>query len=287
MSNTTVVTVRIASSASRSFTSTPARAARSVEIDTTSGIASPSACGQAITSTVITRITACSGWPMRVHASPVSAAAPSANQNSHAAARSASRCALELDACACATSLRIPASVVSSPVAVTSTRNPESVLTVPAVTESPRPRRTVRDSPVTIDSSSSASPSVILPSAGMLPPGRTSTTSPTTRSAGGTFSTASPRTTSAVSGSSAARESSAFVVWARDRISSQWPSSMITISSASSHQNSSEWSSTPRVAPQLARKATVIANPINSIIPGRRARSSLTAPLRNGEPPQA
>jgi len=62
---------------------------------------------------------------------------------------------------------------------------------------------------------------------------------------------------------------------------------MITISSASSHQNSSVWLSNPSVAPQLARNATVIASPISSIIPGRRARSSLTAPLRNGEPPHA
>ncbi len=119
----------------------------------------------------------------------------------------------------------------------------------------------------------------------MLPPGRTSTTSPTVSSAGGTFSTVSPRTTSAVSGSSAARESSAFVVCASERISSQWPSSMITTSSASSHQNSREWFSTPRVAPQLARNATVIASPISSIIPGRRARSSPSAPVRNGDPP--
>ena len=44
---------------------------------------------------------------------------------------------------------------------------------------SPTLRRTGRDSPVTIDSSMSAEPSTISPSAGTLPPGRTTTTSPT------------------------------------------------------------------------------------------------------------
>ena len=61
---------------------------------------------------------------------------------------------------------------------------------------------------------------------------------------------------------------------------------MITISSASSHQKSSSWCSTPRLAPQEARNATVIARPISSIIPGCAALISLTAPVRNGRPPQ-
>ena len=87
------------------------------------------------------------------------------------------------------------------------------------------------------------------------------------------------------SGSSAASESSAEVVWASERISTQWPSSMMTMSRASSHQNSSSWWSRPRLAPQDARKATVIASPMSSIIPGLRERISLTAPVRNGRPP--
>ena len=91
-----------------------------------------------------------------------------------------------------------------------------------------------------IDSSMSAAPETIRPSAGTRPPGpddhdvarpevgrRDTTTDP------------SPSTRSASSGSSAASESSAEVVWASERISIQCPSSMITISSASSHQKSS------------------------------------------------
>ena len=63
LSNNTVSTVRIRSSASRSFTRMPARAATVVEIAITSGIARPSAWGQAITRTVIVRSRAWSGSP--------------------------------------------------------------------------------------------------------------------------------------------------------------------------------------------------------------------------------
>ena len=97
----------------------------------------------------------------------------------------------------------------------------------------------------------------------------------------------SPSMRSASSGSSAARESSAEEVCARERISIQWPSSMITISSASSHQNSSSWWSRPRVAPQEDRNATVMPRLISSIIPGARERSSESPPVRKGRPPHA
>ena len=57
------VDLRIRSSASRSFTRMPARAAIAVESEMTSGIARPSACGHAITSTVTVRSTASSAVP--------------------------------------------------------------------------------------------------------------------------------------------------------------------------------------------------------------------------------
>ncbi len=181
----------------------------------------------------------------------------------------------------------MPARAVSSPVAVISTRRPESVATVPAVTFSPSPRATGCDSPVIMDSSMSARPSTMVPSAGTLPPGRTMTTSPTRSSAGSTLTTSSPSIRSASSGSSAARESNAEVVRASERISIQWPSSMMTISSANSHQNSSSGWTRPTVAAQEARNATVMPSAMSSIIPGWRLFSSLTAPVRNGVPPQA
>jgi hypothetical protein len=58
---------------------------------------------------------------------------------------------------------------------------------------------------------------------------------------------------------------------------------MITISRASSHQNSS--SNTPNTVARLAAKATRMANEISSIMPGWRLRSSARPPSRNGRPP--
>nr|KEP24375.1 hypothetical protein DA06_16070 [Georgenia sp. SUBG003] len=221
LSKRTASTVRICSSAIRSLTSTPPFAARSVAIETTSGIARPRAWGQAMTRTVITRIHACSGVPKSNHATSARAAAPSANQNSQPAALSASRCARLEEACASATSRWMPARAVSSPTAEMRTRRALSVATVPATTWSPTSRRTGLDSPVIIDSSTSAPPSTISPSAGMRPPGRTTTTSPSCRSAGATLVTRSPSTRSASSGRRAARESSAEDVCASERISIQ------------------------------------------------------------------
>jgi hypothetical protein len=103
----------------------------------------------------------------------------------------------------------MPASVVSSPTAVILTRMDESVATVPATTFSPAPFGTGFDSPVIIDSSSSASPSTISPSAGTRPPERTRTTSPSPRSSRDTFSVVPSVILSASSGRSAASASSA------------------------------------------------------------------------------
>ncbi len=115
----------------------PDVAALPVAIATTSGIARPSACGQAITRTVIVRTMASSGMPSAVQTTAVSTAAANANQKSHAANRSASSCAREVEFCASETSRWMPASAVSPPTAVTRIRSAESVATVPAVTASP------------------------------------------------------------------------------------------------------------------------------------------------------
>ena len=90
-------------------------------------------------------------------------------------------------------------------------------------------------------------------------------------------------TRSASSGSRAARASRAPEAWPRARISSQWPNSMITISSESSHQNSR--SKTPNRVATLAPKATRMAREMSSIMPGWRLRSSARPPSRNGRPP--
>src|SRR5690625_7119840 len=96
-------------------------------METTSGIARPSACGQAITKTVMVRTTAVSDAPKSDQIMAVMIAAVSANQKSQPAAVSAIRCAREDDACASETNCWIPAHAVSSPMAGTSTPIPESV----------------------------------------------------------------------------------------------------------------------------------------------------------------
>ena len=71
LSNSTVSIVRIRSRASRSLTRIPLRAATAVDSEITSGIASPRACGQAITSTVTVRTMASSTSPSSDHTTNV------------------------------------------------------------------------------------------------------------------------------------------------------------------------------------------------------------------------
>ena len=285
LSNRTTSMVRIRSRAIRSLIRTPDLAAFSVERAITSGMARPRACGQAMTSTVTVRVTASVGWPIAVHTIAVMIAATRANQNSRAAARSANAWAREEDSWASATIRWIPARVVSVPTAATFTRTVLSVATVPATTVSPAWRSTGFDSPVIIASSNSAVPSRMVPSAGTRAPARTSTTSPTANSVVGTVMVSPSTTFSASSGSRAASASKAEEAAPRARISIQWPSSMMTTSSASSHQKSSIRSPMPRVVTQEATKATVMAIAISSIIPGWRARNSVSPPFRKGMPP--
>ena len=135
LSKNTAVTLRASSSPRRSRTSRPWRAPSVVEIATTSGMARPSACGQAITSTVTTRsITNAAGRPASDQPTSVAAAATTATTVSRSAARSASACAREREVCASATSRMMPASAVFSPVPVTSTRRDPAPFTVPAIT---------------------------------------------------------------------------------------------------------------------------------------------------------
>ena len=74
LSNSTVSTVRMRSKARRSFTRIPALADVAVEIAMTSGIASPSACGHAITSTVTAAVRARSQSPVVPQAANVRSA---------------------------------------------------------------------------------------------------------------------------------------------------------------------------------------------------------------------
>ena len=210
LSKNTALRLRASSSPRLSRTSKPFLAPSVVEMATTSGMASPSACGHAITRTVTTRsITYAAGAPAMNHPTSVRAAATTATIVSPKAALSASACARERDVCAWATSRMMPASAVFSPVPVTSTRREPEPFTVPAMTWASRVLATGRDSPVIIDSLTSLVPSRTVPSAGMLAPGRTSIRSPTRKSEAGTSSGRSPTSRVAVSGMSLASSFSA------------------------------------------------------------------------------
>ncbi len=151
----------------------------------------------------------------------------------------------------------IPASVVSSPVALIRTRRLPSPFTLPPITSSPGSFETGVDSPVIIDSLTFESPASTTPSAGTLAPGRTSTRSPSSSSVAGTSSISpgcsrssarSPSSTirSAVSGMSFASSSSALEARRTLRISIQWPSSMTSMSVTSSQKNADSVGTTTR-----------------------------------------
>ena len=93
----------------------------------------------------------------------------------------------------------------------------------------------------------------------------------------------SPTMRCAVLGSSRASSFNAPLAWKMDRISIQWPSSMMVTSVASSHQSDSP--GYPSATARLKKKATLIAKEMSVIIPGRRSRSSRSPPARNTQPP--
>jgi hypothetical protein len=131
----------------------------------------------------------------------------------------------------------MPASAVPSPVPVTSTRSDPAPLTVPAMTIAPASFRTGCDSPVISASLTALAPDNTRPSTGTAAPGRTSTTSASRNAETGTSSTPSPTARTAVSGSSFASSCSAPWACMIERISIQWPSTMIVTSVASSSQS--------------------------------------------------
>ncbi len=102
----------------------------------------------------------------------------------------------------------------------------------PPVTASPTPFITGRDSPVSMDSSTSDPPSSMTPSTGMRPPGRTTTRSPTRTAEVGTSTSTPSRSTRAVGGARSISLRMASEAPARARISSQCPMRMKTSSRA-------------------------------------------------------
>ena len=142
--------------------------------------------------------------------------------------------------------------------------------TVPATTRSPGSLATGRDSPVIIDSSTSAAPvddDAVGRDAGAGPDeDDVADRERGERDGLGAAARSPARPCPAAASASAARAPRA---WAIERISSQWPSSMIVMRVASSHQIST--SNRPSVPAQLVTNATTIASEIRVIIPGWRS----------------
>ena len=229
-----ITTVSMRAEVSRAvafLNSMPRRAPRPVPTMIAVGVASPSASGQVMTTTVIANsIAVADDAPDSSHAAKVSPPPTSATSTSQNAARSASRWPGALEFCACCTSATIWASAVSAPTLVARTRSVPVVLTVAPMTSSPGALCTGRLSPVTIDSSTSDSPSSTIPSTGIL------------RRAGPAAGRRRPprrwaprparpsRSTTARGGARSSSVRMASFAPPRARISNQWPSSTKAVS---------------------------------------------------------
>ena len=226
LSKATVSTLWAISSASASLMRMPNFAATPVPAMMAVGVASPSAHGQAMTSTATARMMATSSPAPPSHHQPtkVSSAMPSTTGTNTAATRSTSRCTGALTACASCTSRMMWASTLSLPAAVTRISTRPSPLIEPPVSASPAALATGSGSPVSMDSSTCVAPSATVPSAGTRSPGRTASWSPRRSSSTGmSFSLPSQSIRCATSGRSACSARMAAVVWRLARSSSHLP----------------------------------------------------------------
>ena len=146
------------------------------------GVARPSAQGQAMMSTATNAVRAwlsTGAGPSRTQAAKARPAITKTIGTNTAAISSTSRWIGAFEPWASSTSRTICASVVSRPTRVARSRSAPVEFSVPPVTSSPADLSTGIDSPVSIDSSTAEAPASTSPSAAMVSPGRTSTTSPT------------------------------------------------------------------------------------------------------------
>ena len=183
LSNTTVPMRRACSSALALVTSTPLVAPKPSETVTDSGVASPSAHGQAMISTLTAVTSACASCgvgPNDTQMANVQMAMIITAGTKYRAILSASCCTGALVAWARATIAAICESTVSAPTWVARITQSPLSSTVAPVTGSPAVLETGLDSPVIIDSSIRASPATITPSVGTRSPFLTTSRSPVT-----------------------------------------------------------------------------------------------------------
>ena len=121
-----------------SLTRMPRRAAAATAAVSASGVAMPSAQGQAITSTAMACISASAGLPVRhCHPAKVSTASASTAGMKRRAARSTARSIWVRLAAACSTVRTMRASVLSAPTRVARISSTPPVLMLPQTTLSP------------------------------------------------------------------------------------------------------------------------------------------------------
>ncbi len=230
LSNATTSTDRALSRAAASWMRIPRPAPRAIPTVSAVGVARPSAHGHAMMRTAIAARSAGpndGAGPNASHATNVTSAIPSTIGTNTDAMRSTSRWIGGFEDCASSTRRTIDASSVSRPTFVARTRSAPVRFSVPPVTSSPALLSTGTDSPVTIDSSTADDPAITRPSDATVSPGRTTMTSPATRSAIGMSSSSPPaRRTRAVFAPSARSARMASPVRARARASRNRPTRM-------------------------------------------------------------
>ena len=275
----------------------PALAPRPMATVIASGVARPSAQGQAITSTLTAdssprAIRGCG--PNADQSRKVSRAIASTIGTKMAEILSAS-CSIGAR-CSCASRTRRVIRATSDPDAAVSasmTSAPEPLIAPPS-TRSPAARAAGIGSPVSSDSSQVVEPSRMIPSVGIRPPGRTRSRSPACTMASGIVSP--PGSRSAVGGDRSIKARIAAVVPRRARLSSNWPSSTSTTimpddskktsTLPSGRRNASGTMPGTTVATVLVTQATSTPSAISENIVGRPRRNPARPPERIGQPPQ-
>ena len=189
------------------------------------GVASPRAQGQEITSTDTPAVRARpTSPPVAIsHTTAVPRATAMTAGTKIPATLSARRAMGALEEDASSTRRIIWARVVFSPTRRARKVKEPDLLMEAAATRSPGPFSTGRDSPVRADSSTAERPWVTTPSTGMRPPGRTTTRSSTRTSSTGISTSPPSRSTEAVLGARSISRVMAWPVLPLERVSSHLP----------------------------------------------------------------
>ena len=205
----------------------PWRAATPVPVTMAAGVARPRAQGQAMTSTATAANRAWPKSPAQAHhSSRVSRATAITRGTNTAETRSTSCCRGALPIWARSTRAMILLRLESSPTVVAVMVSTPEPLMAPPSTGSPIPRGTGMLSPVSMDSSSSLLPWVMVPSTGTRSPANTRMRSPRSTSSTATLTQSPLRCTVARSGRSAISSRMADWVLRRARASSSLPREM-------------------------------------------------------------